>query len=437
MRAARVGTAIGAAALMVCTLPSFTASQTHRRGPPGIRIYSPSGTDVINASTYVTPEILLSEDAYVFSVAMDLDGQLRVLHPDFPGISVKVSAHKHLRLPNFFAGFNQTPYDESYSSVQFHGSTPLDDDIRGTVIALASRAPFNLEQIQRGGDWDMVTIRQLIEDRTPQAAMSELARYIGAEGEPIGRDYMRFAGGSNNSYAEDFYAQSYYSSNYSTCDLYYGAGWVRLSQIARSRASRQANANLVGYDFCGFPIISYGPVTGGGPVIGRRNPLPGKPRLPGDTTVFPKSRLPHGTPRHPPQSALATPKGVFPMPHRELPQMGDVTITAPKGRRSEPGQILDAYRSQRGMPVPQGRMPIERTVSSREPSAGTGAQPLREARPEPRVESPPPSRAPVRYNPPPPVIHEKPSAPSSPPPARAEPQTTKPEPLRTPPQDRQ
>jgi hypothetical protein len=432
MRALRLGTALGATAFTLCVLTSASeAQQPARQRAPVIRVYSTSGADVINTSTYVTPQIALAENAYVFAVEMDLDGQIQVLHPDFPGLSVKVSAHTLLHLPNFFAGFNQGSQYGRYSSARYarYGSYGRYTDTRGTVIALASRAPFNLERIETGGDWNIAAIRRLIEYRTPEEAMSLLANYLGATDEPIGHDYMRFAGGSSNYDAYDDYAY------FSPCDFSYGylgapglgfAQLQALNRLNRARAGGQ-RARIIGYDICGVPIISYAPSTA------TRFPVPGKPRSPGDTTVFPKSRTPHGIPRHPASaSSNGAPEGVFPLPHKTgVGQMGDVTITAPAGRRGEPLQYIDGYRSQpTALSAPGGRIPIERTIPRSEPSTSTGAQPVRESRPEPRVESPPPARAPA------PVIHERPSTPPPPPP-RAEAPTTRSEPPRSPPPSRQ
>src|SRR5205814_10180529 len=117
MRALKAVPALGAAALMLCALSSASAQQRARQRAPIIRVYSTSGGDYINTSTYVEPQIQVSENAYVFAVEMDLDGQIQVLHPDFPGLSVRISAHTNLRLPNFFAGFNQgVPNAGVYSS---------------------------------------------------------------------------------------------------------------------------------------------------------------------------------------------------------------------------------------------------------------------------------------------------------------------------------
>ena len=93
---------------MLCALGSVAAGQQKaRERAPLIRVYSANGVDLVSTSTYIEPRIELSENAYVFAVEMDLDGQIQVLHPEFPGLSVKISSHTQLRLPNFFAGFNQ------------------------------------------------------------------------------------------------------------------------------------------------------------------------------------------------------------------------------------------------------------------------------------------------------------------------------------------
>src|SRR4051812_34153605 len=259
MRALRLWTALGGVTAMLCGSATISGAQEHaHRGPPGVRIYSANGIDVINTSTYVTPEIELSENAYLFSVAMDLDGQIQVLHPDFPGISVKISAHKQLQLPHFFAGFNQQSFDGAYSSAEFQHYTQSGGwgDSRGVVIALASRAPFNLERIERGGDWDIVTLRRLLEDRTPQEAEFALASYIGAEGEPIGRDYMRISGGGSNAYAYNDYAYNDYSYYTSPCESYYGyyfvpgRGYGLLRDLNRASGVGRVGqrARIVGYD---------------------------------------------------------------------------------------------------------------------------------------------------------------------------------------------
>ena len=421
MRALKVVLAACAAAVVLGVLAIPGQAQQSTRRPPMIRVYSTSGADVINTSTYVEPQINLSENAYVFAVEMDLDGQIQVLHPDFPGLSVKISAHTQLRLPNFFAGFNQAvPEAGVYTSARFQRYSPYGgyQDTRGTVLALASRAPFNLDPISSGDDWNITALRRLMENRTPLEAINLLANYLGAKGEPIGRDFMRFAGGATNRYAYADYAY------YSPCDFYYGSFYGALG-FAQFRALNQLNnsrrgqpGKIVGFDVCGVPIVSFGPVGTS------RFPIVRIPRPSGDTTVFPKGRFPvEKMPSHPRQAAAnSAPEGVFPLPHR-VGQMGDVTISAPAARRGEP-RIIDGYRPQPStLSMPEGRMPIDRAVPHTEPAAASGAQPVREYHPEPRVVSPPPRAADPA---PPVVVHERPSTPPPPPPRTETPAKTPP-----------
>lgn len=445
MRTTKLAAAVGTSALLLCVFARASGGQERtRQRAPIVRVYSSNGAYTLATTSYVTPVIEVSENAYVFAVSMDLDGQIQVLHPDFPGISVRILAHKRLKLPNFFAGFARPSNGGGYySSAVYSGYDSYNDgydsyndgymDSRGTVIALASRAPFNLDLIQSGGDWNMSAIRRLIQGRSPESAAQSLASYLGGKGEPIGRDFLRFAGGRS-------YNSGYnYARGYSSCDLFgYAYGPTMAARFFQANTTivllrqkgRQAS---IGYDICGLPYVIFQPssVAGQFPVVRPPRPL-------GDTSVFPESRFPRGTPRHPAESGpKAAPEGIFPLPQRSgLPQMGDVTITAPRGRRGEPGQILEGYRPQPGtMSVPQGRIPIERVTTPRTEPAATGTQPVREYRPEPRSAAPPPARvpdAPRESPPPPPVVHQAPSTPPPPPP-RAETPTTKSEPARVPP----
>jgi hypothetical protein len=410
--------AVGGSAFLLCVLAAASAAQDNaNRRPPSIRVYSTNGSYALETTSYVTPVIEVGENAYVFAVAEDADGQIQVLHPDFPGISVRMVAHKAVSLPNFFAGFSNAGRS-SYLPVMYAGDVAYDDgfqDSRGTVIALASRAPFNLERIESGGDWNMSAIRQLIENRSPLMAAQALANYIGAKGEPIGRDFLRFSSGRRNSY--------YALDAYSQCDLYYGYAFAPTMAFNRFRAfarintlRRNGQVRILGYDLCGTPIVAYTPSTVISQPFGHRPVLDStrlRPRLPRDRTGRP----------HPAQSASSSAaEGVFPSSRRgNLPQIGDVTITAPRGRRSEPGQILQGYRSQPGISEAPRRVPIERVTSPRmDPQPTAGQQPqrepsFRELRPEPQTASPPPTRTadPPRQSPPPPA--PRPSTPAPPP----------------------
>jgi hypothetical protein len=404
MGAARSAAAAGIAALLMALLASPSAAQDRARdGAPIVRVYSGNGPGVV--SNYVTPSIEVSEDAYVFAVSMDLDGQIQILHPDFPGISVRIREHQQLRLPNFFAGFSSPDggaLDASGHYVSYSNYAGDENDSRGTVIALASRVPFNLERVESDGDWNISGIRRLIEHRTPASAAQALASYLGANGEPIGRDYMRFASAHRYNYA------SYALGALSSCDLSYGVdlwhlGFRRLEVLDRvSRAQRAGKrVSILGYDFCGMPIVAYGP---------SRTP----------TRSIPRSG-PHGG--NVPGSAVL---GYFPITRRAEPsQSGDATVTAPNERRRDPRQIpIDRRIDPRGGALPGTTgIPLDPTPPRHTQPAATGVFPshedsrpvIREApppraepRPEPRSSPPPP---------PPPQTHSEPRSIPAPPPA--------------------
>jgi hypothetical protein len=274
----------------------------------------------------------------------------------------------------------------------------------------------------------MTAIRRLIDRRSPLAAAQALAAYIGAKGEPIGRDFMRFTGGQRYG--------SYGYNAYSACDAYYGYGfapllraqlYARINQLTRTGQQFR----FAGYDLCGIPII----VRTNPGTVGTHLPSTRPPRNPGDTTVIPKARFPRaGTPRHPRDTdSSSAPQGVLPLPRRAgLPQMGDVTITAPATRRPHPGQVLEGYRPSPGIiSAPQGRAPVERTVVPRSQPTATGVRaPV--YRPEPRAQTPPPSRTPdaPRASPAPAPVHR------DAPPPRSEKPATNTEPARGSPPNR-
>jgi hypothetical protein len=358
MRGARSASAAGVAALLITLLASSSGAQDgSRQRAPSIRVYSQNGAI---ASRYVTPAIEVSEDAYVFAVSLDLDGKIQILHPDYPGISIRILKHKELRLPNFFAGFS--PSGSTYAgsggypiySDQYVGTG---NDSRGTVIALASRAPFNLERVESDGDWNISAIRSLVENHSPAAAARALAAYLGAKGETIGTDYMIFAAAQ--------YRDSYTSNPLYECDLYYGGhrpslAISRLAVLNRVTQLRQAgrSVRVLGYDFCGMPIVAYGPSQSNS---GDRIETDGA-----------RGRM------HPPHSeqsegALREPAiGDFPMTQRpEMPYAGDVLIAAPRPNRRDPREIFNDPRNE-GLV----RESAERSRSQAERNAPHAATPM-------------------------------------------------------------
>ena len=436
MRVAKLVSAVGTSAVLLCALASAALAQEQDQRAPNIRVYSTNGSYALATTSYVTPVIEVSENAYVFAVSMDADGQIQVLQPDFPGISVKVLAHRQLKLPNFFTGFNRSMENGGYYSQagnynRNYGTynNNFGNDTRGTVIALASRAPFNLDLIQSGGDWNMSTIRRLIDNRSPESAAQALASYLGAKGEPIGRDFFRFAGNQN-------YNSGYnYASGYSSCDQFgYGyaptlaARFFQASSAISALRQRGVGASIA-YDFCGLPYV-----------IIRNRMGPGVPQgtLPPrahDTTGIPGSRVAQhkgGRPTPGQSTESSAPLGVFPPSRRpDYPQIGDVTITAPRTRPGVSSQGTNGQQARPGMTsVPAGRVPVERITPRNEPAAATGTMPVRNYSPPPQSARPTPTRAPdapraVPSSPPP-----SSPPPSSPPPREAPPVSNRPTPSR-------
>lgn len=408
----------GIAALLIALLASSSAAQYGMSaGAPSIHLYSRNGPGV--ASNYVMPSIEVSEDAYVFAVSMDLDGKIQVLHPDYPGISIRIRRNQQSRLPNFFAGFTHPDgtLDGSGRYANSRRYSGYGSDTRGTVIALASRVPFNLERVTAGGDWNMEEIRRLIEGRSPVSAASALASYLGARGEPIGRDYMRFAGAFQNYYSSDgFYP----------CDAYYASSLVLRRNDVLDRVVRMqrggTRVTVVGYDVCGMPVVAYGPsgtVPRGGP--------PRPPRDSADTSrggplrhLVPR----HLIPRHAENGSAAL--GVFPLTTPAEPQQsGEATLNPPNEDRRQRHQIpIDRRIDPRGGALPGTTgIPLDPTPPRHTQPAATGVFPshedsrpvIREApppraepRPEPRSSPPPP---------PPPQTHSEPRSIPAPPPA--------------------
>jgi hypothetical protein len=372
MRGRRSVSAAGVAALLITLLASTSGAQDDsRQTAPGIRVYSQSGPI---ASTYVTPAIQVAEDAYVFAVSFDLDGQIQVLHPASPGISLRMLSNQELRLPNFFAGRSRSEYDGSGRYVSSSDYAGVDNDSRGSVIALASRVPFNLERVETGGDWSISTIRRLIEHRPPASAARALAAFLGARDEPIGTDYMRFAPGQYN--------DSYSSGPAYSCNLYYsrngGGAALRRQAVLNSVAQLQQggrSVRVVGYDFCGMPIVAYG---------SSQPNTRYRPRAPGDPLDANVAEG-HVRPPRSGQSAASFPRadlGNFPLTRQaETPEAGDVLIAPlPRQTRRDPREIFadPPNESRIGRSTELSRFPAERDEPQRAQTPAIGTLPARE-----------------------------------------------------------
>jgi hypothetical protein len=327
-------------------------------------------------------------------VSFDLDGQIQVLQPATPGISIKILRDRELRLPNFFGGYSHNEYDASGRYVSTSGYVGGDYDSRGSVIALASRAPFNLARVESDGDWNISAIRRLIEHRAPVAAAQALAAYLGVNGEPIGMDYMRFA--------PTQYRDSYSSGPVYSCDLYNGGnrGGLALRRVAvlnRVAQMRQGgrSVRVVGYDVCGMPIVAYG---------SSQPDMRYRPRAPEDPT---DADVANGHVR-PPRSGQSeksfprAPLGTFPLTEG-TEAMGEVLIAPlPRQTTRDPREIFADPRIQ-GRPIgsaePNGAHG-ERSEQHRAESSFIGTLPAREysrpiMRQAPVIQAPRPVAAPA------------------------------------------
>ena len=384
MRGTRSASAAGVAALLITLLASPSAAQDEsRQRAPSIRVYSQSGPI---ASNYVTPAIEVSEDAYVFAVSLDLDGQIQVLHPAFPGISVRMLSHKQLRLPNFFAGFSHNEYDGSGRYVNSSDYVGGDNDSRGSVIALASRAPFNLERVESDGDWNISAIRRLIEHRPPPPLHSRWQPTSERRASPSERTICASPRPSTTITTRRVHCIR------ATCTT---AATALVSLSAVSRCSTGVaqlrhggrSVSILGYDFCGMPIVAYGPSPN------TRN-RPRTPRDPSDTLVT-KGHV------RPPRAAI----GTFSLTRGTgTPQAGDVLITPPRQNRRDRREIFaDPPNEGRvGGLAERSRVPTERRAPPRVETGFIGTLPAREY-PRPIVREAP-------------VAHERPTSPPPPPP---------------------
>jgi hypothetical protein len=367
-------------------------------------------------TNYVEPSIRVSEDAYVFAISVDVDRNIQVLHPDDPGISVKMSSRKQLHLPNFFAGYYQRPRfagspAPDYSSQAYDYYEPGFSDTRGTIIALASRRPFNLDAVTVGGQWDLEEVRLLVDGRDPWSAAAMLARHLGAKGEPIGRDVHRFAG------APRYYGTAFYGRAFYDCHPLYGALGHGFSARGVSRfrafALQQAGYRVqyIGIDACGEPRFA---------VVERPIPSPTLGGRPPATGAFPRSRVPSAVPRNPARDKAIAERTAGSRPHtgERYPERG-VTTRPTRVRTADPRGGADRPRTPvRASSPGRDRNPV---AAPRAPAAAT---------PPPRVSQPRPV-----YRPEPQVTRERRPDPPPQPRAVGRPSHEKPQPVQAKPVD--
>lgn len=191
MRRNRLALAVGVTIMLLGTLESPALGQeANCTPPPGIRLYY--GPGMTTEASYISSQIRVSENAYVFVVETDVNGLIKVLYPSSPGSPSMVAAVKPLALPSFFSGFDPATGGPRVGPGARETS-------QGTILALASCAPFSLDRIATGGEWNTEAIQSLIRQR-PHRAIEVLAKYLGAKGEQIGNDRVSFSSSGNGTY---------------------------------------------------------------------------------------------------------------------------------------------------------------------------------------------------------------------------------------------
>ncbi|HEY3745278.1 MAG TPA: hypothetical protein VGL17_03500, partial [Gemmatimonadaceae bacterium] len=190
-----------------------------------------------------------------------------------------------------------------------------------------------------------------------------------------------------------------------------------VSRINTLRAAGQ-RVSIVGYDYCGMPIVVWGP-SGRGRVFQPADPLP-------IDTGDSRNRLGHPVPPrsgHKPTNGSAA-LGFFPPPRHAAtpPQVGDVTVTAPAPPRRgrDPREVLIELQNQGNGSAFPDRDPIPRgSAPPRTSTPAIGAEPVQNFN-RPVLRAAPP----IQRTQPTPSAPPRAATPAPPPPRAAEPHTT-------------
>lgn len=379
----RLQTTIGLAGMSLAMLATLAQAQDGRAP----RIYVSSGLGSSVASSYVEPSVSLSEDAYVFAISVDVDRNVRILHPEFPGLAVKMNATRDLHLPKFFTGYGERDREMNarrggYVSSYYNGYDAGYSDSRGTVIALASRRPFDFDVVTTNGDWNLETVRRLVSGRDPQSAASVLAQRLGAHGEEIGWDVYRFAGESRT------YSTLYNTGAYQ-CSPYYGAlGYSRgLSQFRTAQLRRAGyRVTFIGIDACGEPRYA----------VQSRNLVSNPGQRPPARGAFPRPTTPtQQVPRNPARTRPRASEPAEPSPSgRPTRRYAEPAQVAPRNVPSRERERNPAATGRRPQAA-RGSFPERARVVPSEPRP-RAAEPARRPAPTARTERPARSRPAAR-----------------------------------------
>lgn len=196
------------------------------------------------ASTrYVGASFHVSEDAYVLVVAVDLDGQLRVVYPEAPDQAGFAARSTSMRLTPFFAGFGG-PRAGTFSRYEAqHAITQRISPFGGggVLLAIASDRPLQYERlIGTDGDWDEQQLAQIVFDQSLPGAAHALGRAVVLTGQEYNTDYTTFTGrrwlGGYTTLASSSYDGCGFGFGYSSFDSFgYGNGFPSFESGAVTR----------------------------------------------------------------------------------------------------------------------------------------------------------------------------------------------------------
>lgn len=374
----------GISAVLVATAPLAGA----QKGAPRVRVTSHPHSNFGN----IQPSVSLSEDAYVLAVAIDRDGRVSVLSPVGPNDLIRFEAAKSLRLPEFFSGFSSARagyYDRYTSRYASYIRNMTEDYSAGSVLVLASKAPFNFAAISDGPFWNEEAIRKLVRYRDPSSAVYSLGRAITSKEQSFGHDYLRF--GANRyqvASADPCFGSSLYG--------YAGSGFSTNGYMILGASATRAGYQLmsIGSDGCGRIRYIIVPVR----VLRPQTPVP----VPVDS-VAPKpeptvrsASTPPGTytgedavrvfetlkNRHSSDTYVGLPMSPI------LKEKEDGPLARPVTRDASPDRVESFERVRGANATPIERAPILREPQPRQQSTPVMAQPI--IRSEPVVRSAPP-----------------------------------------------
>jgi hypothetical protein len=385
---------------------------------PRIRIVIPPAT---YASTrFVDASFHVSEDAYVFVVAVDLDGQLRVVYPEAPDQTGFAARSTPMRLTRFFGGFGGprtgawSRYEARYSPMQrispFGGG--------GVLLAIASDRPLQYDRLIGGdGDWDEQQLAQIVFDQSLPGAAHALGRALVLTGQEYNTDYTTFAGrrslGGYTTLASSSYDGCSFSYGYSSFDSFgYGGGFPSYESVPATRfvgffrQGGQTYARYANVGPCSRPVYHDVPVATPVPTrpdttkhdssaTQRPRRFPDAPRFPSVTAEngdgAPRRLSPpdaHGTARERPVIA----SGLRFRPPEQVPSDAGAL-----SRRMSPRGFSDSPA--RRVPVSSDG-PVMRRATPRNDNAETPQRMERAATPPRETQAEPVRLAPARAEPP-------------------------------------